>query len=163
MKNANYLLCYAALSCALLSAGASASPLGDTLSRAADQLGAQSATQQGGVSLSTLTSLLNGNNNALSASNMNNAAGVMQYCASQKLSAVNDTQNMKTMVLTKLGLISPKEQRQDNEYITGLQGVLNAQNGQLLNLRSLGNSELGRKVQSKACTLILKQAANFIS
>lgn len=162
MKSAKRTLCAAAAACALLSGGAMASSLTDSLSSAASQLGGQSG-QQGGTSLSSLAGLLNGNGQALSASNMNNAAGILQYCANQKLTDATDAQNMKDKVLDKLGLTSSEQQKQDTDYTSGIQGLLNAQNGQQLNLSTLGNTELGKKVKTKACDLVLKQGASFIS
>jgi len=134
----------------------------DSLNSAASQLGGQSG-QQGGTSLSSLAGLLNGNGQALSASNMNNAAGILQYCANQKLTDATDAQNVKDKVLDKLGLTSSEQQKQDTDYTSGIQGLLNAQNGQQLNLSTLGNTELGKKVKTKACDLALKQGASFIS
>lgn len=163
MKPAKRLLCAAVASCALLSTGAMASSLTDSLSSAASQLSGQSTTQQGGTSLSSLTSLLSGNGKALSAGNMNNAAGILQYCAKQKLTDATDAQSVKDEVLNKLGLGSAEKQQQDTDYTNGIQGLLSAQNGQQLNLSTLGNTELGKKVKTKACDLVMKQAAKFIS
>lgn len=162
IKSAKRTLCAAAAACALLSTGAMASSLTDSLSSAASQLGGQSSSQQGGTSLSSLTSLLNGNSQALSANNMNNAAGILQYCANQKLTDATDAANVKDKVLDKLGL-SSEQQKQDTDYTSGIQGLLNAQNGQQLNLSTLGDTELGKKVKTKACDLVLKQGASFIS
>ena len=44
-----------------------------------------------------------------------------------------------------------------------IQGLLNAQNGQQLNLSTLGNSALAKQVKTKACDLVLKQGVNFIA
>lgn len=77
----------------------------DALSSAASELGNQnSTTQEGGWSLASLTNLLSSGNRALSADNMNNAAGILQYCAKQKLASVTDAENIKNRVLEKLGL-----------------------------------------------------------
>ena len=162
ITSAKRTLCAAAAACALFSTGAMASSLTDSLSSAASQLGGQSSSQQGGTSLSSLTGLLNGNSQALSASNMNNAAGILQYCANQKLADATDATNVKDKVLDKLGL-SGEQQKQDTDYTSGIQGLLNAQNGQQLNLSTLGDTELGKKVKTKACDLVLKQGASFIS
>jgi hypothetical protein len=163
MKTAKRLLCGAALTSALLSSTAFAVSLSD-LSSAASQLGGQTGTtQQGGTSLSSLTGLLNGNSKALTANNMNNAAGILEYCAKQKLTSVTDAENVKNQVLGKLGLDSKTEQKADTNYMDGIQGLLNAQNGQQLNLTTLGNSELGKQVKTKACDLVLKQGASFLS
>lgn len=158
------LLCTAALTSALLSTSALAISLSDTLSSAASQLGGQSASSsQGGTSLSSLAGLLNGSGKALSADNMNNAAGILSYCAKQKLTSVTNADNVKNQLLDKLGLNTATEQKSDTNYMDGIQGLLNAQNGQQLNLSSLGDSELGKQVKTKACDLVLKQGTKFLS
>lgn len=166
MKPAKYLLCCAIAAGSLFSATAFAASWQESLSSAASQLSSQSgnasSTQQNGLSLSSLTGLLNGGSKSLSADNMNNAAGIMQYCAKQKLASVTSTENVKNQVLDKLGL-GASEQKQDTNYLDGLQGLLNSQNGEQLNLNSLGNSELAEKVKTKACDLVLKQGMNYIS
>lgn len=60
---------------ALLTFGAHATSWQDSLSSAANQLSSQSGSQQsGGMSLSSLTGLLNGGSQSLTSSSMNNAA-----------------------------------------------------------------------------------------
>ncbi|MCS2160896.1 DUF2501 domain-containing protein [Scandinavium sp. H11S7] len=163
MNTAKRLLCTAALTSALISTSTFAISLSDTLSSAASELSGSSSSTSGTTSLSSLTSLLNGSGTALSADNMNNAAGILSYCAQQKLTSVTDTENVKNQVLDKLGLDTAPEQKADTNYMDGIQGLLNAQNGQQLNLSSLGDSELGKQVKTKACDLVLKQGANFLS
>ncbi|MCS2151997.1 DUF2501 domain-containing protein [Scandinavium goeteborgense] len=163
MNTAKRLLCTAALTSALLSTSTFAISLSDTLSSAASELSGSSTSSTGTTSLSSLTSLLNGSGKALSADNMNNAAGILSYCAQQKLTSVTDTENVKNQVLDKLGLDTAPEQKADTNYMDGIQGLLNAQNGQQLNLSSLGDSALGKQVKTKACDLVLKQGANFLS
>lgn len=163
MNTAKRLLCTAALTSALLSTSTFAISLSDTLSSAASELSGSSTSSTGTTSLSSLTSLLNGSGKALSADNMNNAAGILSYCAQQKLTSVTDTENVKNQVLDKLGLDTAPEQKADTNYMDGIQGLLNAQNGEQLNLSSLGDSALGKQVKTKACDLVLKQGANFLS
>ncbi|MCS2156787.1 DUF2501 domain-containing protein [Scandinavium sp. H11S7] len=163
MNTAKRLLCTAALTSALISTSTFAISLSDTLSSAASELSGSSSSTSGTTSLSSLTSLLNGSGTALSADNMNNAAGILSYCAQQKLTSVTDAENVKNQVLDKLGLDTAPEQKADTNYMDGIQGLLNAQNGQQLNLSSLGDSELGKQVKTKACDLVLKQGANFLS
>lgn len=162
MKTAKRLLCTVALTSALLSTSTFAISLSDTLSSAASELSG-STSSQGGTSLSSLTSLLNGSGKALSADNMNNAAGILSYCANQKLTSVTSADNVKNQVLDKLGLDTATEQKADTNYMDGIQGLLNAQSGQQLNLSTLGDSELGKQVKTKACDLVLKQGTKFIS
>lgn len=164
MKIAKRLLCSAALTSALLSTSTFALSLSDTLSSAASELsGSGSGSSQSGMSMSSLTSLLNGGSKGLSADNMNNAAGILSYCAKQKLTSVTNADNVKNQVLDKLGLNTAPEQKADTNYMDGIQGLLNAQNGQQLNLSALGDTELGKKVKTKACDLVLKQGVNFLS
>jgi len=162
MKSVKSVLCRVIIASAFFSTAAGAVSLQD-LSSAATQLSGGSSTQSGGSSLSSLTSLLNGGSQSLSASSMNNAAGIMQYCAKQKLASVTDVDNVKNQVLDKLGLSTPAEQKKDTGYMDGIEGLLNAKDGQKLDLDSLGNTELGKKVKTKACDLVLKQGVSFLS
>ncbi|WP_313627583.1 DUF2501 domain-containing protein [Kosakonia sp.] len=165
MKFLQHLLCSAALGSALLTGFAQAASWQDTLSSAASELSQKSATsqsQQGGLSLSSLTGLLNGGNQALSADTMNNAAGVMSWCAKNKLSSLTNTENVKNQVLDKLGL-GAAQQKQDTNYLEGIQGMLNTKNGEQLNLSNIGSTPLAEKVKSKACDIVLKQGVNFLS
>lgn len=151
------------LSGALLVAGtAQAASWQESLSSAANALTKESSTSQDGLSASSLTGLLGNSSQSLSAGTMNNAAGILEYCAKQKLASVTDTENIKNQVLGKLGL-DTQEQKADTNYMDGIQGLLNAQNGQQLNLSTLGNSSLAKQVKTKACDLVLKQGVNFLS
>ena len=138
----------------------------DSLNSAASQLGAGNSTtttQNGGLSLSSLTGLLSNGSQSLSASNMNNAAGILEYCAKEKLASMTDATNIKNQVLGKLGLDTQEEQQQDTNYLEGIQGLLNANNGQQLNLETIGNTPLAKKVKAQACDFVLKQGLSFIS
>ncbi|PWC19287.1 hypothetical protein DDT52_12055 [Brenneria roseae subsp. roseae] len=137
-----------------------AASLQDSLSSAVGQLG-QNSSSTGG--LSGLTGLLNGGNQTLSAGNMNNAAGILQYCVKQKLVSATNTENIKNQLLDKLGLTSQQETQQQTDYTQGLAGLLNTSDGKLLNLNNIGNTPLAEKVKTKACDLVLKQSVNFIS
>ncbi|KZR41145.1 hypothetical protein A3N68_06220 [Enterobacter asburiae] len=146
----------------LVTGAAQAASWQESLSSAANELTKESSSSQGGLSASSLTSLLGNSSQSLSAGTMNNAAGILEYCAKQKLASVTDAQNVKNQVLGKLGL-DTQEQKADTNYMDGIQGLLNAQNGQQLNLSTLGNSSLAKQVKTKACALVLKQGVNFIS
>ncbi|WEJ82930.1 DUF2501 domain-containing protein [Kluyvera intermedia] len=163
MKSVKSMLCRAIIASAFISTAAGAVSLNDLSSAASQLTGGSSTSQSGGTSLSSLTSLLNGGSQSLSSSTMNNAAGIMQYCAKQKLASVTDMNNVKDQVLDKLGLNTQAEQKKDTGYMDGIEGLLNAKDGQKLDLDSLGNSELGKKVKTKACDLVLKQGVNFLS
>ena len=159
----NGLLAALTLSAFTLS-GAHAASWQDSLNSAASQLsGSSTQASGGGMSISSLTSLLNGSSQSLTASSMNNAAGILSYCAKQKLASVTSADNVKNQVLDKLGLSTPEKQKQDTSYLDGLQGLLNSKNGQQLDLNTLGNSSLAKQVKTKACDLVLKQGVNFLS
>ena len=158
----NGLLAALTLSAFTLS-GAHAASWQDSLNSAASQLsGGSTQAGSGGMSVSSLPSLLSGSQ-SLPASSMNNAAGILSYCAQQKLASVTSADNVKNQVLDKLGLSTPEKQKQDTNYLDGLQGLLNSNNGQQLDLNTLGNSSLAKQVKTKACDLVLKQGVNFLS
>ena len=163
MKSLQTAFCAAIAAGALMAAPTYAASWQDSLNSAASQLGSSSQQSGGGMSMSSLTSLLNGGNQALTSSSMNNAAGIMGYCAKEKLASVTNVDNVKNQVLDKLGLNTQAEQKQDTGYMDGIQGLLNAKDGQKLDLDSLGNTELGKKVKAKACDFVLKQGVSFIS
>ena len=73
-----------------------------------------------------------------------------------------DAENIKNQVLEKLGLNS-EEQKEDTNYLDGIQGLLKTKDGQQLNLDNIGTTPLAEKVKTKACDLVLKQGLNFIS
>ena len=162
-----HFLLSAALSALLVTGAAqAATSWQDSLNSAASQLSAGNSTtssQTGGLSLSSLTGLLNSGTDSLSASNMNNAAGILEYCAKEKLASMTDATNIKNQVLGKLGLETPQEQQQDTNYLEGIQGLLNANNGQQLNLETIGNTPLAKKVKAQACDFVRKQGLSFIS
>lgn len=152
-----------ALTALLLTGAAHAASWQDSLSSAASELTKESGSAgNDGFSASSLAGLLGNSSQSLSAGTMNNAAGILEYCAKQKLASVTDTQNIKNQVLGKLGL-DTQEQKADTNYMDGIQGLLNAQNGQQLNLTTLGDSSLAKQVKTKACDLVLKQGVNFLS
>lgn len=166
MKSVKSMLCRVIIASAFVSTAAGAVSLNDLSSAATQLTGGSSTSQTGGTSLSSLTSLLNGGSQSLSSSSMNNAAGIMGYCAKEKLASVtnvDNVDNVKNQVLDKLGLNTQAEQKQDTGYMEGIQGLLNAKDGQKLDLDSLGNTELGKKVKAKACDFVLKQGVSFIS
>ncbi len=151
----------------LVAGNAAAASWQDQLNSAASQLSQQSNStntsnaQNGGLSLSTLTGLLNGGDKAVSSNSMTNAAGVMSYCVQHNV-VDNNVASVKDQVLSKLGLSSPAAQAQKTDYQQGLEGLLNTGNGQQLNLQSLSNSPMGEKLKTKACDVVLKQGKKYI-
>ncbi|RWR01447.1 endopeptidase [[Pantoea] beijingensis] len=154
------------LSSVLMAGSAMAASWQDQLSSAASELtqkNADNATPaQGGLSLSSLTGLLNGGDKAVSSNTMTNAAGIMEYCVKNNV-VKNGASSVKDQVLSKLGLNSGTEQAKQTDYQQGLMGLLNAGNGQQLDLKSLGNSPVAQKVKTKACDVVLKQGKSFLS
>ncbi|MBA2815926.1 DUF2501 domain-containing protein [Candidatus Pantoea persica] len=120
-----------------------------------------SIAQNGGLSLGTLTGLLNGGDKAVSANSMTNAAGVMQYCVQHNV-VDNNMKSVKEQVLDKLGLSTQTAQTQNTDYQQGIAGLLNSGNGQQLNLQSLSSSPMGEKLKTKACDMVLKQGKKYI-
>lgn len=166
-KSTQRVLLALSLSSALASGGAAAASWQDQLNSAASQLGSQnnsgnSSSANGGMSVSSLAGLLNGGDKAVSSSTMTNAAGVMEYCVKNNV-VDNNVSSVKNQVLNKLGLNTQTEKAQQTDYQEGIMGLLNTGNGQQLNLKTLGNTEMGKKVKTKACDVVLKQGKNYLS
>ncbi|MCU5773697.1 DUF2501 domain-containing protein [Erwiniaceae bacterium BAC15a-03b] len=167
-KSTQRVLLALSISSALLAGNAAAASWQDQLNSAASQLGQQnnsnttSNSSQSGTSLSSLSGLLTGGDKAVSANSMTNAAGVLEYCVKNNV-VDNNVASVKNQVLDKLGLNTQQEKTQQTDYQQGLMGLLNTGNGQQLNLKSLGDTEMGKKVKTKACDVVLKQGKNFIS
>jgi len=163
---ASKVICALALASSVLTGQALAASWQDQLSSAASELSNSSGTAgtaSSGLSLSTLTGLLNGGNQALSANSMTNAAGVMEYCAKNKLASATSTENLKSQLMNKLGMEDTAKAVEKPDYNQGLMGLLNTGKGQQLDLTTIGSSPLAEKVKTKACDMVLKQAANFVS
>ncbi|PLV61603.1 DUF2501 domain-containing protein [Erwinia sp. B116] len=173
MKAAGKLLIAAMAASALFSGVANAASWQDQLSSAASALGQNnggSATTaengatsaQSGTSLTALAGLLNGGSQSLSAGTMSNAAGILSYCVKNNL-VDNNVDALKNQVLGKLGLEDTQKQQETTDYQQGLLGLLNTGSNQQVNLKSLGETPLGKQVKTKACDLVLKQGMHFIS
>ncbi|ADP11234.1 Putative glycoprotein/receptor YjjA [Erwinia sp. Ejp617] len=169
MKAATKMILALSISGTLFSGVANAASWQDQLSSAANALGQNAnnnatpaSGSQGGTSLGALTGLLNGGNKSLSANSMSNAAGVLQYCMKNNI-VDNNVSSVKEQLLGKLGLAGTQKQQQSTDYKQGLMGLLNTGNNQQVNLKSLGDTEMGKKVKTKACDLVLKQGKQFIS
>ncbi|WP_067706084.1 DUF2501 domain-containing protein [Erwinia sp. ErVv1] len=168
MKATSKMVLAMALSSTLLAGAASAASWQDQLSSAASSLsqnsesGTSGSTSQTGTSMGALTGLLNGGNQSLSSNSMTNAAGVLQYCVKNNV-VDNNVSSVKDQLMSKLGLTDTTKQQETTDYKQGLMGLLNTGNNQQVNLSSLGNTALGKKVKTKACDLVLKQGKQFIS
>ncbi|HGM6666899.1 TPA: DUF2501 domain-containing protein [Serratia marcescens] len=156
------LLLALALSATLVSGATQAAGLMDSLSSAAGELSKSGGESGGGMSLSSLTGLLNGGDKALSSSSMTNAAGILQYCVKNNVLSANGAEGVKDQLLSKLGITST-ENAKSQDYQQGLGGLLQTGEGKSLDLNSLGTSQITEKVKQKACDLVLKQGKSFIS
>ena len=156
------LLLALALSATLASGASQAAGLMDSLSSAAGELSKSGGDSSGGMSLSSLTGLLNGGDKALSSSSMTNAAGILQYCVKNNVLSANGAEGVKDQLLSKLGITST-ENAKSQDYQQGLGGLLRTGEGKSLDLNSLGTSQITEKVKQKACDLVLKQGVNFLS
>ncbi|WP_411753343.1 DUF2501 domain-containing protein [Serratia sp. (in: enterobacteria)] len=162
--NTQYRLLLAlSLTTVMATGSAQAAGLMDSLSSAATELSKSGgSTSNGGMSLSSLSGLLNGGDKALSSSSMTNAAGILQYCVQNNVLSANGTEAVKDQLLNKLGITSTANANSE-DYQQGLGGLLNTGKGNTLDLNSLGTSQITEKVKQKACDLVLKQGMSFIS
>ncbi|CAH0220787.1 hypothetical protein SRABI13_02207 [Erwinia aphidicola] len=170
MKAASQFVLALSVSTALFTAAAGAASWQDQLNSAASALGqnansnsaSSTTTTQSGTSLGALTGLLNGGSQSLSSGTMTNAAGVLQYCVQNNI-VDNNVSSVKDKLLGKLGLADTQKQQETTDYKQGLMGLLNTGNNQQVDLKSLGDTAIGKKVKTKACDLVLKQGKQFIS
>lgn len=161
MNTKHRLLLALSLTTVMATGSAQAAGLMDSLSSAATEL-SKSGGSSGGMSLSSLSGLLNGGDKALSSSSMTNAAGILQYCVQNNVLSANGTEAVKDQLLNKLGITSTANANSE-DYQQGLGGLLNTGKGNTLDLNSLGTSQITEKVKQKACDLVLKQGMSFIS
>lgn len=157
-----YLLLALTLTASLAYGATQAAGLMDSLSSAAGELSKSSGGGNGGMSLSSLTGLLNSGNKALSSNSMTNAAGILQYCVKNNVLSASATKGVKDQLLSKLG-ISSTENAKSEGYLQGLGGLLQTGKGKSLDLNSLGTSKIAEKVKQKACDLVLKQGKSIIA
>lgn len=123
----------------------------------------EEGTQSGGLSLSSLTVILDGGNSALSASTMANATGIIEYCAKNRLSSFTASGEVQRQLIYKLNLHHPANSAAKHDYALGQQGQLNTRNGQQLDMNDLSHSELALEVKTKACDFVLRQGMDFLT
>lgn len=163
MNTKHRLLLALSLTTVMATGSAQAAGLMDSLGSAATELSKSGgSTSSGGMSLSSLSGLLNGGDKALSSSSMTNAAGILQYCVQNNVLSANGTEAVKEQLLNKLGITSTANANSE-DYQQGLGGLLLTGKGNTLDLNSLGTSQITEKVKQKACDLVLKQGMSFIS
>lgn len=136
-------------------------------STASDLLNSSSAsdssktTQSSGLSLSSLSGLLNGGDKALSSKNISNATGVLQYCLNNHL-VQNNADSLTSELKNKLGLTSNSSGTTQNSYAEGAKGLLSLADNNKVDLKSLGNTDLGKKIKTKACKVVLDQGKKYL-
>ncbi|WP_431223534.1 DUF2501 domain-containing protein [Serratia sp. L9] len=164
MNTKHRLLLALTMASVMVAGTVQAAGLMDTLNSAASELGKSggSGSSSGGLSLSSLTGLLNGGDKALSSGSMTNAAGILQYCVKNNVLSEKGTEAIKDKLLDQLGITSTANAKSE-DYQQGLGGLLNTGDGKSLDLNSLGTSQITEKVKQKACDLVLKQGMSFIS
>lgn len=167
MKKITQSLCAMSWAICLLSGTAQAANWQDQLNSAASDLlgnasGGKTATSttDGGLSLSTITQLLNGGNNAVTSGSMSNATGVLEYCIRNKV--VNNVNGLTDTLQSKLGLNSSTKQSKETGYMEGIAGLLNTGSNQKLDLNALGETPLGKQLKTKACNVVLDQGKSYI-
>lgn len=131
-----------------------------------EQLSATGHLTQSNVSgkdTRTLSRLLADGRNSLASGSMPNVAGLFEYCARQKLLIATDPQHVKNQLLDRIGLVTPQQQNENPVYLDGLSGILHTRNGLQIDLNTLKNAGLGKKLKLKACDVILDQSLSFIS
>lgn len=166
MKKSYWLNGTVILIIALISNNCLAISWQDELSSASEGLAYRTiatGTESGELSLSSLTAILNGGNTALSANTMANAAGIIEYCAQNKLASITRSGKIQNQLARKLNLNHLDSSNEKDDYTQGQQGLLNTHTGQQLNMSDLSNSALGKKVKVKACNLVLKQGIDYLS
>lgn len=127
-----------------------------------------STTANSGLSLGSITQLLGGGNSAISANSMSNVTGILQYCAKNNI-VDNNVSSVADQLKSKLGLTDTATQStqaagsgQENGYLQGLQGLLTTANNQKIDLKSLSNTQMGKKLKTKACGVVLDQGKKYL-
>ncbi len=143
----------------------------DQLSGAASDLmknsaNGQSTSQTAGtsgsaLSLGSITQLLGGGNKAVSSDSMSNVTGILQYCAKNNI-VDNNVTSVTDQLKNKLGLTDTSAQQQQTGYLDGIAGLLNTGGDQKIDLKSLSNTQLGKKLKTKACNVVLNQGKKYL-
>jgi len=166
MKKITKSLCSVGWAICLLSGTAHAASWQENLNGAASDLlgnssGSKNATAtDGGLSLGTISKLLNGGSSAVASNSMTNATGVMEYCIRNKV--VNNVNGLTDQLQSKLGLNSNTKKSKETSYQQGIAGLLNTGSNQKLDLNALGETALGKQLKTKACNVVLDQGKSYI-
>ena len=128
-----------------------------SLKSASEQLSSNSSTTSTGANSTSLLggalgSLMGGNSQALQSTSSANIGGVLA-AGNQKIESVKDS------LLNKLGT-----QTESQSYQNGLNGILDLQGKDDVNLNNLGSlsTDMKAKIKTKVCGMVLDQAKKFI-
>lgn len=142
----------------------------DKLSSAASDLVTNSGSNQtaagnnrtsNALSLGSISQLLGGGTKAVSSNSMSNVTGILEYCAKNNI-VDNNVDSITSKLQDKLGIASTTSQSQPKSYSEGLQGLLTTGSNQKIDLKGLGNTEMGKKLKTKACDVVLNQGKKYL-
>ncbi|MBT0725914.1 DUF2501 domain-containing protein [Rosenbergiella australiborealis] len=129
------------------------------------QTNTTTSSANNGLSLGTITELLGGSNKAVSAKNMSNVTGILQYCVKNNI-VDNNVTSVADQLKSKLGLTQTTSQasnsQQQNSYLQGVEGLLTTGNNQKIDLKSLSDTQMGQKLKTKACNVVLNQGKKYL-
>lgn len=136
-----------------------------SLKSASEQLSSSTASTSGTNSSSLLTgalgSLMGGNAQALQSTSSANIGGVLSYCVQNNVLVAGNqkVESVKDALLNKLGT-----QTESQSYQNGLNGILDLQGKDDVNLNNLGSmtSDMKAKIKTKVCGMVLDQAKKFV-
>jgi hypothetical protein len=140
----------------IASPASNAEGLGDALKGRIDGYSDKPSTsmQSSGIGGNSLTELF-----ALgmsSSGTAGNAAGVITYCMKNNYLNADKAAEVKGQLLGKLGL-GPKEEPKDEDYASGLSGMIQGSNGKSFNLENVKG-----KMKEKACDFVLDHAKSLL-
>ena len=81
----------------------------------------------------------------------------------------NNVSSVTDQLKSKLGLTeaansatASNSSQQENGYLQGLQGLLTTGKDQKIDLKALSNTEMGKKLKTKACNVVLEQGKKYL-
>ncbi|TBL44816.1 DUF2501 domain-containing protein [Hafnia alvei] len=137
-----------------------------SLKSASEQLSSSSANTSTGANSTSLLggalgSLMGGNSQALQSTSSANIGGVLSYCVQNNVLAAGNQkiESVKDSLLSKLGT-----QTESQSYQNGLNGILDLQGKDDVDLNNLGSltTDMKAKIKTKVCGMVLDQAKKFV-
>ncbi|OZI20206.1 hypothetical protein CAL26_21955 [Bordetella genomosp. 9] len=95
----------------------------------------------------------------LTAGNLGNAAGILEYCIKNKYLSDGTASSLKDRLLGKLGGSTGQPPQKDSGYLSGAMGVLQTGSGKSVDLSGGG---LKQAAAQQACDVVLQQAKSFL-